>query len=62
MLPYLELITVLNGSEMALVQPGKSIDLVLNRDSKRKTSSVVLIDGLEHTFGSEAVGLVSGMR
>ncbi|KAJ1921544.1 lumenal Hsp70 protein [Mycoemilia scoparia] len=43
--------------KMALVQPGKPLDLVLNRDSKRKTASVVVVNGLERTFGSEAVGL-----
>ncbi|KAJ1670637.1 lumenal Hsp70 protein, partial [Spiromyces aspiralis] len=43
--------------KVALVQPGRPLDLVLNRDSKRKSPSVVLVDGLERTFGSEAVGM-----
>ncbi|OMH84863.1 Hypoxia up-regulated protein 1 [Zancudomyces culisetae] len=45
--------------KLAVAIPGKAFDLVLNRESKRKTPSVMAIKNNERIFGSEAVS-VSG--
>ncbi|KAJ1905269.1 lumenal Hsp70 protein [Coemansia sp. IMI 209127] len=42
---------------VALAKPGRPLDLVLNRDANRQTASVVTINGLERTFGSNAISL-----
>ncbi|RKP34265.1 heat shock protein 70 family [Dimargaris cristalligena] len=41
--------------KVALVAAGKPLDIVLNRDYKRKTQSVVVVKGDERFFGVEAV-------
>ncbi|RKO95178.1 hypothetical protein CAUPRSCDRAFT_9327, partial [Caulochytrium protostelioides] len=43
--------------KVALKQPGASLDLVLNRESKRKTASHVLIRDQERLFGNDATSL-----
>lgn len=45
--------------KVALVKPGIPLDIVLNRDSKRKTQSALTIRGEERIYGSDAVNLVS---
>ncbi|KAJ2721569.1 lumenal Hsp70 protein [Coemansia sp. Benny D115] len=42
---------------IALANPGRPLDLVLNRDANRQTASVVAVNGLERTFGSNAVAI-----
>ncbi|KAJ1665446.1 lumenal Hsp70 protein [Coemansia sp. RSA 1813] len=42
---------------IALAKPGRPLDLVLNRDANRQTASVVTINGLERTFGSNAISI-----
>ncbi|KAJ2613333.1 lumenal Hsp70 protein [Coemansia sp. RSA 1365] len=42
---------------IALAKPGRPLDLVLNRDANRKTAAVVTVDGLERTFGANAVAM-----
>ncbi|KAJ1894277.1 lumenal Hsp70 protein [Kickxella alabastrina] len=42
---------------VALANPGRPLDLVLNRDANRQTPSVVTVIGLERTFGSNAVAI-----
>ncbi|KAJ2006204.1 lumenal Hsp70 protein [Coemansia thaxteri] len=42
---------------MALANPGRPLDLVLNRDANRQTASVVTVNGLERTFGANAVAI-----
>ncbi|KAJ2161831.1 lumenal Hsp70 protein [Coemansia sp. RSA 552] len=42
---------------VALAQPGRPLDLVLNRDAKRQTSSAVAVDGLERRFGADAAAM-----
>ncbi|PVU93078.1 hypothetical protein BB561_003480 [Smittium simulii] len=42
---------------IALANPGKHMDVVLNRSSKRKTRSVVTMRGMERYFDDDAVGL-----
>ncbi|KAJ1721776.1 lumenal Hsp70 protein [Coemansia erecta] len=42
---------------IALANPGRPLDLVLNRDANRQTASVVTVNGLERTFGSNAVAI-----
>ncbi|KAJ2084108.1 lumenal Hsp70 protein [Coemansia sp. RSA 988] len=44
---------------IALAKPGRALDLVLNRDANRQTASVVSVDGLERTFGANAVALAA---
>ncbi|KAJ2453658.1 lumenal Hsp70 protein [Coemansia sp. RSA 2336] len=46
---------------VALAKPGRPLDLVLNRDAKRQTASVVVVNGLERTFGADAVALAARM-
>ncbi|RIA89435.1 Hsp70 protein [Glomus cerebriforme] len=43
--------------KVALVKPGIPLDIVLNRDSKRKTQSALTIRGEERIYGSDAVNL-----
>jgi hypoxia up-regulated 1 len=45
--------------KVALVKPGIPLDIVLNRDSKRKTQSALTIRGEERVYGADAVNLVS---
>ncbi|KAJ2609318.1 lumenal Hsp70 protein [Coemansia sp. RSA 1804] len=52
------------GSEwftIALAKPGRPLDLVLNRDASRQTASVVTVNGLERTFGSNAISIAPRM-
>lgn len=42
---------------IALANPGRPLDLVLNRDANRQTASVVTVNGLERTFGSNAAAI-----
>ncbi|KAJ2698853.1 lumenal Hsp70 protein [Coemansia sp. IMI 203386] len=42
---------------IALANPGRPLDLVLNRDANRQTASVITVNGLERTFGSNAVAI-----
>ncbi|KAJ2799702.1 lumenal Hsp70 protein [Coemansia guatemalensis] len=44
---------------IALAKPGRALDLVLNRDANRQTAAVVTVDGLERTFGANAVALAA---
>ncbi|KAJ1748876.1 lumenal Hsp70 protein [Coemansia sp. RSA 1821] len=46
---------------VALAKPGRPLDLVLNRDAKRQTAAVVVVNGLERTFGADAVALAARM-
>ncbi|CAG8728436.1 15224_t:CDS:2, partial [Acaulospora morrowiae] len=43
--------------KVALVKPGIPLDIVLNRDSKRKTQSVLTVRGEERIYGTDAVNL-----
>ncbi|KAJ9051206.1 lumenal Hsp70 protein [Entomophthora muscae] len=43
-----------------LVKPSVPFDIILNRDSKRKTQKVVAIRGTERTFGVNGQALVRG--
>lgn len=43
----------------ALVKPGVPFDVLINKDSKRKTPSLVILRGEERSFGGEASSLVS---
>ncbi|CAI2179762.1 6593_t:CDS:10 [Funneliformis geosporum] len=43
--------------KVALVKPGIPLDIVLNRDSKRKTQAALTIRGEERIYGSDAVNL-----
>ncbi|KAI8874348.1 HSP70-domain-containing protein, partial [Ramicandelaber brevisporus] len=43
--------------KVALLKTGMPMDIVLNRDSKRKTASVVTVRGMERSFESHAVAL-----
>ena len=43
--------------KVAIIKPGPSIETVLNKESKRKTASVILIKGEQRYYGSDAVSL-----
>lgn len=43
----------------SLIKPGVPFDVLINRDSKRKTPSLVVLRGEERAFGGEAGNLVS---
>ena len=45
--------------KVGLIKPGMPLDVALNKDSKRKTPSVVTIRNNERIYGSDAVSLVS---
>lgn len=45
--------------KVGLIKPGVPLDVALNRDSKRKTQSVITIRGEERFYGSDSVNLVS---
>jgi hypoxia up-regulated 1 len=46
--------------KVALVRPGNPpLDIVLNRDSKRKTQSILTIRDGERSYGTDAFNLVS---
>ena len=43
----------------SIVKPGVPLDMVLNRESKRKTSSMITMRDGVRNFGSDAASLVS---
>lgn len=45
--------------KVGLIKPGMPLDVALNKDSKRKTQSVVTIRHDERIYGGDAVSLVS---
>jgi hypoxia up-regulated 1 len=45
--------------KVSLVKPGVPLDIVLNKESKRKTRSIVAIREGQRVFDSEAVNVVS---
>lgn len=45
--------------KVGLIKPGMPLDVALNKDSKRKTQSVVTIRHHERIYGSDAVSLVT---
>lgn len=45
--------------KVGLIKPGMPLDVALNKDSKRKTQSVVTIRHDERIYGSDAVSLVN---
>lgn len=44
--------------KVGLIKPGIPLDVALNKDSKRKTQTVVLLRGVERSYGSDAVSVV----
>jgi molecular chaperone DnaK (HSP70) len=44
--------------KVSLVKPGVPLEIVLNRESKRKTRSIVALRDGKRTFDTEAVNLV----
>ncbi len=44
--------------KVSIVKPGVPLDIVLNRESKRKTSSIVALRSNIRHMGSDAVALV----
>lgn len=44
--------------KVGLIKPGMPLDVALNKDSKRKTQSVVTIRHDERIYGSDAISLV----
>lgn len=48
-----------DGFKAALIKPGVPFDVLINKDSKRKTGSIVTLRGEERSFGGEAANLVS---
>jgi hypoxia up-regulated 1 len=44
--------------KVSIVKPGVPLEVVLNRESKRKTSSIVTIRNGIRYFGSDSVALV----
>jgi hypoxia up-regulated 1 len=49
-----------DGFKVALIKPGVPFDVLINKDSKRKTPSMVTLRGDERSFGGEAANLVRG--
>lgn len=47
-----------DGFKAALVKPGVPFDVLINKDSKRKTPSIVALRGEDRSFGGEAANLV----
>lgn len=47
-----------DGFKAALIKPGVPFDVLINKDSKRKTPSIVTLRGEERAFGGEAANLV----
>ena len=45
--------------KVSIVKPGVPLDIVLNRESKRKTSSIVALRNNIRHMGTDAVALVS---
>ncbi|RCH90964.1 hypothetical protein CU097_000270, partial [Rhizopus azygosporus] len=43
--------------KVGLIKPGMPLDVVLNKDSKRKTQSVVTIRNNERVYGTDAISL-----
>ncbi|CAH1767488.1 482_t:CDS:1, partial [Entrophospora sp. SA101] len=43
--------------KVSLVKPGVPLDIVLNRDSKRKTQSVITIRGEKRLYGTDAANI-----
>lgn len=48
----------LDSYKAVLIKSGSNIDIVLNRDSKRKTSSVLTLRDSERSYGADAINLV----
>lgn len=48
-----------DGFKASLIKPGVPFDVLINKDSKRKTPSIVTLRGEERSFGGEAANLVS---
>ena len=44
--------------KVGLIKPGMPLDVALNKDSKRKTQSVVTIRDGERIYGGDAISLV----
>lgn len=44
--------------KVGLIKPGMPLDVVLNKDSKRKTQSIVTIRNNERVYGTDAISLV----
>lgn len=44
--------------KVGLIKPGMPLDVALNKDSKRKTQSVVTIRHDERIYGGDAISLV----
>ena len=47
-----------DGFKASLVKPGVPFDVLINKDSKRKTPSLVTLRGEDRSFGAEAANLV----
>jgi hypoxia up-regulated 1 len=45
--------------KVGLIKPGIPLDVALNKDSKRKTQSVVTIRNDERIYGTDAISLVN---
>lgn len=45
--------------KVGLIKPGMPLDVALNKDSKRKTQSVVTFRNNERIYGSDAISLVN---
>jgi len=45
--------------KVGLIKPGMPLDVALNKDSKRKTQSVVTIRHDERIYGGDAISLVT---
>ncbi|KAL7748821.1 lumenal Hsp70 protein [Sorochytrium milnesiophthora] len=45
--------------KVALVKPGVPLDMVLNRESKRKTASIVTVRDSQRLFGTDSVNLAA---
>ena len=48
--------------KVSLVKPGVPMEIVLNRETKRKTASIVGLRNEERLFGEDAIALVRGPR
>lgn len=51
-----------DGFKASLIKPGIPFDVLINKDSKRKTPSLVTMRGEERAFGGEAANLVCVSR
>ena len=48
----------LESVKVVLIKPGRTIDVVLNRDSKRKTPAAICLRGDDRAFGQDALSLI----